>query len=125
MVALGENDLGVCGPARRDLAGETRWCGFFKTPTLDNVALTAPYMHNGRFPTLREAAALYATRDTRPDAWQPASEKFDDLSQALRGNVDVETPPYHRERGRRPALNDVQIDDIVAFLHAPADGYRP
>jgi cytochrome c peroxidase len=31
----------------------------FKTPTLRNVALTAPYMHNGQFRTLDEVIAFY------------------------------------------------------------------
>ncbi len=33
--------------------------GAFKTPTLRNVALTAPYMHNGRFRTLEEVVDFY------------------------------------------------------------------
>jgi cytochrome c peroxidase len=31
----------------------------FRTPTLRNVALSAPYMHNGKFTTLEEAVAHY------------------------------------------------------------------
>jgi cytochrome c peroxidase len=34
--------------------------GAFKTPTLRNVALTAPYMHDGRFGTLPEVLEFYA-----------------------------------------------------------------
>ncbi|MBX7051619.1 MAG: cytochrome-c peroxidase [Flavobacteriales bacterium] len=33
--------------------------GFFKTPSLRNVALTAPYMHNGVFNTLEEVIEFY------------------------------------------------------------------
>ena len=33
--------------------------GGFKVPSLRNIALTAPYMHSGRFASLREAAAFY------------------------------------------------------------------
>lgn len=33
--------------------------GGFKVPSLRNIELTAPYMHSGRFVTLREAAAFY------------------------------------------------------------------
>ncbi|MEB3284345.1 MAG: cytochrome c peroxidase [Candidatus Sericytochromatia bacterium] len=33
--------------------------GRFKTPTLRNVALTAPYMHNGTLPTLEAVVAFY------------------------------------------------------------------
>lgn len=34
--------------------------GRFKTPTLRNVAVTAPYMHDGRFSTLQEVVDFYA-----------------------------------------------------------------
>ena len=81
-------------------------------------------MHNGRFATLREAVAFYATRDTNPERWYPGA-KFDDLPESLRGNVDVEGRPYHRKPGQRPALNDEEIDDIVAFLRTLTDGYAP
>jgi cytochrome c peroxidase len=33
--------------------------GGFKVPTLRNIALTAPYMHSGRFATLRETVEFY------------------------------------------------------------------
>lgn len=33
--------------------------GFFKTPSLRNIALTAPYMHDGRFRTLEEVIEFY------------------------------------------------------------------
>ncbi|WP_116368101.1 cytochrome-c peroxidase [Parahaliea mediterranea] len=33
--------------------------GGFKVPSLRNIALTAPYMHSGRFATLKEAAEFY------------------------------------------------------------------
>jgi cytochrome c peroxidase len=33
----------------------------FKTPSLRNVALTAPYMHNGAFPTLESVVDFYDT----------------------------------------------------------------
>lgn len=35
--------------------------GKFRTPTLRNIALTAPYMHDGRFATLEEVIDHYAT----------------------------------------------------------------
>jgi len=34
--------------------------GKFKAPTLRNIALTAPYMHDGSIATLEEVAAAYA-----------------------------------------------------------------
>ncbi|WP_152032939.1 cytochrome-c peroxidase [Gallaecimonas mangrovi] len=38
----------------------TSQLGSFKTPSLRNVALTAPYMHDGRFATLQAVMAFYA-----------------------------------------------------------------
>lgn len=35
----------------------------FKTPSLRNVALTPPYMHNGAFTTLEEVVDFYVTRE--------------------------------------------------------------
>ena len=117
-------DMGLCGPHRIDAPEGKKWCGFFKTPTLRNIEVTAPYMHNGRFATLRDAVAFYATRDTHPERWYPKG-RFDDLPAELHGNVDRDTPPYHRETGKRPALNDDEIDDIVVFLKTLTDAWKP
>lgn len=123
------NDLGLCErvpmsgqkPPTKDAA----LCGLFRTPTLRNVALTAPYMHNGFFDTLRDAVAFYATRDTDPPKWYTSGQKFNDLPVQYHANVDVETPPYQRRPKQRPQLNNDEIDDIVAFLNTLTDGYKP
>ena len=39
--------------------GQPRFAGAFKTSTLRNIALTAPYMHDGRFATLAEVVEHY------------------------------------------------------------------
>src|SRR6476661_4786759 len=77
-------DLGLCGPERTDLAARADLCGAFKVPSLRNVALTAPYFHNGRFETLEQVVSFYVRRDTNPDEWYPLDSdglvrKFDDL----------------------------------------------
>ena len=99
-------------------------CGLFKTPTLRNITITAPYMHNGFFDHLRDAVAFYATRDTDPARWFPAGRKFNDLPAPYHVNVDVDTPPYQRRPNQRPQLTDADIDDIVAFLYTLTDGYK-
>ena len=48
----------ISGPAPPKETVKLR--GGFKVPTLRNVALTAPYMHSGRFATLEEAAEFYS-----------------------------------------------------------------
>ncbi|MGH8261460.1 MAG: cytochrome-c peroxidase, partial [Steroidobacteraceae bacterium] len=69
-------DLGLCGPfqpaatdlhPRATLSATTTYCGDFKVPTLRNVAITAPYFHNGVFATLREVVEWYVTRDINDD----------------------------------------------------------
>ncbi|MBI3136813.1 MAG: cytochrome-c peroxidase [Bacteroidetes bacterium] len=41
--------------------GKTSDYGKFKIPSLRNIALTAPYMHDGRFKTLREVIDFYSS----------------------------------------------------------------
>lgn len=122
-------DLGLCGPDRTDLAARTDLCGAFKVPTLRNVAVTAPYFHNGKFKTLKEVIAFYVRRDTNPEEWYPIGaagvEKFNDLPPVYRGNVNSTEKPYDRTVGQAPALNEQEIDDLTAFLETLTDGYQP
>lgn len=52
---MGFPDLGLGG-----ITGNVTENGLFKTPSLKNVALTAPYMHDGRFETLEEVIDHYS-----------------------------------------------------------------
>ena len=45
--------------------------GKFKTPSLRNIALTAPYMHDGRFATLEEVVEHYSTGVTQSETLDP------------------------------------------------------
>jgi cytochrome c peroxidase len=120
-------DLGLCGPDRTDLSSRADLCGAFKVPTLRNVALTAPYFHNGKFATLREVVSFYVRRDTNPEEWYPnaGADKFDDLPAQYRVNVNTTEAPYNRRPGDMPALTSREIDDVVAFLNTLTDGYKP
>ena len=113
-------DLGLCGPRRDDFATRATFCGLFRAPSLRNVATRRSFFHNGVFHDLREAVAFYARRDVQPARAEPRlgggeATSFDDLPVRYRGNVDVE-PPFDRHAGEPPALDDAEIDDIVAFL---------
>jgi cytochrome c peroxidase len=122
-------DLGLCGPDRTDLEQMRELCGAFKVPTLRNVAVTAPYFHNGRFATLTDVLRFYVRRDTNPDEWYPLDlatglpHKFDDLPAALTANVNTSEPPYNRHPGDPPALSEPEIQDVVAFLQTLTDGF--
>ena len=48
------------------LAQKPNNLGEFKTPTLRNVAQTAPFMHDGRFATLRDVIQFYSELDQTP-----------------------------------------------------------
>jgi len=125
-------DLGLCArtnaKGQQDLAHRTDLCGAFKVPTLRNVDLRKAYFHNGRFKSLREALVFYVQRDTNPEKWYPKNRngsvrKFDDLPQQFVANVNTTEAPYDRKRGDKPALNDAEIDDVLAFLKTLTDGW--
>lgn len=72
--------------------------GAFKTPTLRNIALTAPYMHDGSLKTLKDVVNHYNNGGVTP-AGAP-------VNAFLSGGI-------------RPLnLTDVQIDELVAFMDA-------
>ncbi|MGE5388908.1 MAG: cytochrome-c peroxidase [Hyphomicrobiales bacterium] len=119
-------DLGLCkrpgldklAPAGFEIASV---CGAFKVPTLRNIAVTGPYLHNGAFTRLRDVVAFYATRDTDPAHWYPGGKKFDDLPADYHGNVNTSEAPYDRKPGQKPRLSEKDIDAIVAFLETLTD----
>lgn len=116
-------DLGLC--ARSDLAGRADLCGLFRTPSLRNVALTAPYFHNASFATLEDAVAFYATRDLDPARWYPVvsgqAQLYNDLPAVYRANVQQGAP--FRRPGQPPALSPQDVADVVAFLNTLSDGF--
>ena len=123
-------DLGLCGPQRTDLAERGDLCGAFKVPTLRNVALTAPYFHNGKFATLKELVEFYVRRDTNPADYYPPRpdgqpQKFNDLPPQYALNVNTTEVPYNRQLGDPPALSASEIDDVVVFMNTLTDGYKP
>ena len=67
------SDLG-----RGKITGKKSDDGKFSTPSLRNVALTAPYMHDGRFKTLEEVVEHYATGLKRSATLDPNLAKHPD-----------------------------------------------
>jgi cytochrome c peroxidase len=115
-------DEGLCATAAaKGWPDSGQWCGYFRTPSLRNVAVRERYMHNGVFDDLREAVAFYATRTIEPRHWYRGGRLFDDVAPAHRANVNVATLPLNRRQGMRPALDDADIDAIVAFLQTLTD----
>jgi cytochrome c peroxidase len=73
--------------------------GAFKTPSLRNVALRAPYMHAGQFANLEDAVAHYAKSP-------PAAVGHSELAHEGAG---------HGER-QRIRLSEAEVRDLAAFL---------
>ncbi|MGB0497766.1 MAG: cytochrome-c peroxidase [Rubricella sp.] len=96
----------------------------FRTPSLRNVALTAPYGHNGAYRTLEEMIRHILDPRAGFDAWTP--ENVDLPEVPWLSAVDFVALSDRRERARIRAAVDIepvslsasQIDDLVAFLHA-------
>ena len=115
-------DLGLCKTARaRHWPEPESWCGYFRTPSLRNVAVRTRYMHNGVFDSLRETVKFYATRSTRPEHWYGSAPLFDDLPARYRGNVNIVSTPMNRQPGATPAMTEDDIDAVVAFLGTLTD----
>lgn len=89
------------------LSGNPSDDGRFKTVSLRNVGLTAPYMHDGRFATLREVVDFYS------DGLQPhpfLDERLGENGFGLPGQA-----PYQLN------LSEAERDALVAFLHTFTD----
>ena len=86
-VGMDDDEPDVGRFSESSLSGDT---GSFKTPTLREIARTAPYMHDGRFATLEEVVDYYDKGGTPNDY------------------LDEELFPLE--------LTDQQKSDLVAFL---------
>ena len=120
-------DLGACGPERKDLKGDSEYCGIFRTPSLRNVATRKAFFHNGIYHSLDEVVRFYVQRDTNPEKFYPVVhgkvQKFDDLPKRYWSNINTEAP-FDRKPGDKPAMNEAEVKDVVAFLNTLTDGYQ-
>ena len=90
-----------------DLTGKPRDMGRFRAPTLRNIAVTAPYMHDGSLPTLGDVLDHY-----------------------LAGGRSIEEGPHVGDGSRNPyksvfvqrfELSESERTDLLAFLDALTD----
>jgi cytochrome c peroxidase len=91
-------DANVSELGRFAISAELSDMGAFKTPTLRNIAKTAPYMHDGSIETLRDVVTHYNNGGV--------TNEGDPVNPFLAGGI-------------KPLdLTDEQIDDLVAFMEA-------
>lgn len=107
-------DIGLMGnPATNGSSAEA---GKFRVPTLRNVAVTGPYMHNGVFTDLRTTILFYNKYNSKSKARQINPE----TGQQWRA-PEVEDTVSMDELTEGPALNNQRIDALVAFLKTLTD----
>ena len=87
-------------PGLYNTTGKETDRGRMKVPSLRNIALTAPYMHDGRFATLEDVLDFYSTG-----------------IQQKSPNIDEHIVPL----GRGLQLTPAQKQDLIAFLHTLTD----
>ena len=85
--------------------------GKFKVPTLRNVAVTSPYMHNGVFEELRTVILFYNKFNSNSSKRQINPETGE---QWQLPEVSKNIALTELEKG--PALDDRRIDALVAFM---------
>ena len=90
-----------------DMTGKRRDMGRFKAPSLRNVAVTAPYMHDGSVQTLEDAIAHY--------------ERGGRLIGAGAHAGDGRLSPYKSEFVVGFELSDAERGDLIAFLESLTD----
>jgi cytochrome c peroxidase len=101
-----DDATGASAQSTRHVKLAWRNYGEFKIPSLRNVALTAPYMHNGSLATLREVVRHYSELDLTRLHLGP------NLYDADGAVIDPGIPTMLKPLN----LSEREIDDLVAFL---------
>jgi len=95
------------GAGLAEHSGKAKDSGRFRTPTLRNVALTAPYMHDGSIPTLHATVRHYAAGGRN---WRDTQ-----------GSERATPNPYQDESLGEIPLEEDEILALVAFLESLTD----
>lgn len=106
------------------LVNSIEYRGQFKTPSLRNVAMTAPYMHGGQMTTLEEVIAFYSSPPPLPP---PPPPKPSPPTGSPSGPPAFAGGHTHRaatgpEKVLLPLnLSDQDVQDLIAFLKTLTD----
>ncbi len=90
--------------------------GRFRVPTLRNIAVTAPYMHNGVFEELRTAIMFYNKYTSRA-----ASAQINPETGEPWGDPEVAENLSLKELESGLALDNARVDALIAFLETLTD----
>ena len=95
---------------------DSKQAGKFKVPTLRNVAVTGPYMHNGVFQDLRTVVLFYDKYNSRS-----AKRQINPETGKAWGNPEVAENISLKELESGPALKEKRVDALVAFMQTLTD----
>ena len=95
---------------------DAQFAGKFKVPTLRNVAVTGPYMHNGVFKDLRTVVAFYNKYNSKNPRHQ-----IDPETNAKWAEPEIAETISKEELESGSALNTKRVDALVAFLRTLTD----
>ncbi len=96
----------------------------FRTPMLRNVALTAPYGHNGAFPDLGSMIRHHLNPGQSLSDWRPEMAALPKVPWLEQADFLIRDDRFEMERQQSridislPALSDAEVGSLVAFLHA-------
>jgi cytochrome c peroxidase len=118
--------VGAAAPldlGRGELINQEFYRFTFRAPPLRNVELTAPYFHNGAYPTLEAVVAHYNNAETALRTYSPAH--LTPAVQALyHGDAATENDvALNLDFSLRPGLEltETEMANIVAFLKSLTD----
>ena len=96
----------------------------FRTPFLRNVALTAPYGHNGAMPTLEDMVRHHLDPAASRARWMPAMAALPPAPWLADIDFVIQSDVLEMARQERaldialPPLSDADVQELVAFLNA-------
>jgi cytochrome c peroxidase len=97
-------DATTSDPGVGAITGKNTENGTFKVPTLRNIAISAPYMHDGRFSTLEEVVNFYSTGiQAHPNL-----------------HADLRTGP---STPKRMNFSETDKSNLIAFLNTLTDSH--
>ena len=102
--------------------GQSTEDGAFKVPTLRDIAMTGPFMHNGYFTTLSQVVDFYNTRDVKPACANPATSASDAELLGCWPAPEVLDNENLEELGNL-GLSPDDVDNLLAFLDTLTDGF--
>ena len=91
--------------------------GKFRVPTLRNVELTAPYMHNGRYDTLMDVINHYDVTVANAEAGFTAVQNYPEVDSNIAAELGF------GQLSPALGLSAEEMQDLEAFLKTLTDGY--